>query len=45
MPIKHAIWKVGDQPAPLTITTLFGELQPRRDANPLTCDEQPPTQS
>ena len=27
MPIKHAIWKVGAQPAPLTITTLLSEQQ------------------
>jgi hypothetical protein len=27
MPIKHAIWKVGSQPSPLTTTTLLNEQQ------------------
>ncbi|TAG07885.1 MAG: DUF91 domain-containing protein [Verrucomicrobia bacterium] len=27
MPIKHAIWKVGSQPSPLTTTTLMNEQQ------------------
>lgn len=27
MPIKHAIWKVGSQPSPLTTTTLVNEQQ------------------
>ena len=27
MPIKHAIWKVGSQPSPLSTTTLLSEQQ------------------